>query len=121
MGSLNLSLYPLNAVGGHKLKASSSTLVTITRVTALGSGVRLLCCLLGLSVCQLAGPFTRAFALPSVKWGVLVTPRYAPSVVLPCVRIRKPCWVGGKGTSLKQTFKFRFFIHVKATQVFLSK
>lgn len=75
MGSLNLSLYPLNPVGGHKLKASSSTLVTITRVTALGSGVRLLCCLLGLSVCQLSRSLHPGLRLSICKVGGLRDPQ----------------------------------------------
>lgn len=125
MGSLNLSLYPLKPNKGTQDGSKLQHRRDYHRGKTAGSGVRLLWSLLGLSTCQLVGPLTfRDSALPSEKWGVhmlgsgdpqvrtqvFVTPRCLLSVILLWVWI---CMPMGGGASLKQTFKFYFFVHTK--------
>lgn len=61
------------------MEASSNTTVTVLRVETIGSGVRLLWFLLGLSIGEIVGPLTFcASALPSVKWGGHMASQWQP-------------------------------------------
>lgn len=110
------------------MEASSNTIVTVMRVEAIGSGVRLFWFLLGLSICQVVGPLTFcASALPSVKWGGHMArqwqhlgwnPGLCDSRVpvlyhsILCLDLHAHAQFE-RGTFLKQTFKFYFFVPTK--------